>query len=409
MMAVATLAGAPSNRAVDWNQIDWHKAHRNVRRLQARIVKAIEEGRWGKVKALQHLLTHSFSGKALAVRRVTENRGKRTPGVDRVLWDTPFKKAQGVLALRQRGYRAQPSRRTYIPKPNGKKPPLGILTMKDRAMQALYLPSLDPIAETIGDPNSYGFRRERSPADAIAQCFQCFRQTGSPSAIYEGDIRGGFDHISHPWLLEHIPIDKRILKQWLKAGYIDRHVFFSTEEGTPQGGVISPVLANLTLDGLEAAIVQQPHRGTQRQAKLHYIRFADDFVICGSSPALLGEDIQPAVVDFLAPRGLQLSEEKTKLTDIEDGFDFLGFNVRKYKGKLLIKPSPKSVKEFLNKIRSTLKACRHISAGQLIAILNPLIRGWLNYYCHVVSKKIGSLGIPVVSPTYGGTQIQVVI
>jgi len=124
---------------------------------------------------------------------------------------------------------------------------------------------------------------------------------------------------------------------------------------------------------------------------------------------LLGEDIQPAVVDFLAPRGLQLSEEKTKLTDIEDGFDFLGFNVRKYKGKLLIKPSPKSVKEFLNKIRSTLKACRHISAGQLIAILNPLIRGWLNYYCHVVSKKIGSLGIPVVSPTYGGTQIQVVI
>jgi len=127
MMAVATLAGAPSNRAVDWNQIDWHKAHRNVRRLQARIVKAIEEGRWGKVKALQHLLTHSFSGKALAVRRVTENRGKRTPGVDRVLWDTPFKKAQGVLALRQRGYRAQPSRRTYIPKPNGKKRPLGIL------------------------------------------------------------------------------------------------------------------------------------------------------------------------------------------------------------------------------------------------------------------------------------------
>ena len=334
MTAVATLAGAPTYRVIDWHSIDWKKVNRNVRRLQARIVKAVDERRWDKVKALQHLLTHSFSGKALAVRRVTENRGKRTPGVDGELWNTPKKKAQGIQSLHQRGYRAKPLRRTYIPKRNGKKRPLGIATMKDRAMQALYKLALDPIAETTGDPNSYGFRRERSPADAIAQCFLCLRQKTSPTAILEGDIKGCFDHISHDWLLQNIPMDKHMLKQWLKAGYIDRRMFYHTEEGTPQGGVISPVLANMTLDGLEAVIANRPHRGTKRQAKLHLIRFADDFVVTGSSKALLGEDIKPGVVDFLSERGMSLSAEKTRLTDIEDGFDFLDQNVRKYKGKL---------------------------------------------------------------------------
>jgi len=381
-------AGAPTYDAVDWNRIDWRTVNRNVRRLQARIVKAIEEGRWGKVKALQWLLTHSFSGKALAVRRVTENKGKRTPGVDGEIWDTPRKKAQGIVSLHQRDYRAQPLRRTYIPKRNGKKRPLGIPTMKDRAMQALYKLALDPIAETTGDPNSYGFRRERSPADAIAQCFLCFRQKTSPTAVYEGDIRDCFDIISHEWLLENIPMEKRILKQWLKVGYIDRNVFYHTEDGTPQGGVISPVLANMTLDGLEATIANQPHRGTKRQAKLHLIRFADDFVTVGSSKALLGEDIEPGIVEFLAERGLSLSAEKTKLTDINEGFDFLGQNVRKYKGKLLIKPSKQSVEDFLAKVRATIKANQHVSAGQLVGILNPMIRGWANYHRHVVSKKI---------------------
>lgn len=387
MTAVDTLAGAPSYEGVDWNSINWQKVNCEVRRLQARIVKAVEEGRWGKVKALQRLLTRSFSGKALAVRRVTENRGKRTPGVDGEIWDTPNKKAQAIQSLRQRGYQAKPLRRTYIPKRNGKKRPLGIPTMKDRAMQALYKLALDPIAETTGDPNSYGFRRERSPADAIAQCFQCFRQKTSPTAILEGDIRGCFDNISHDWLLENTPVEKRILEQWLKAGYIDRRVFYYTEDGTPQGGVISPVLANMTLDGLEAAIANQPHRGTKRQAKLHLIRFADDFIITGSSEELLGEDIQPGVVDFLAERGLSLSAEKTKLTDIEDGFDFLGQNVRKYKGKLLIQPSKESVKEFLTKVRAIIQDNQYTSTGHLIAQLNPAIRGWANYHRHVVSKK----------------------
>jgi RNA-directed DNA polymerase len=390
MTAVATLAGAPCcDAGIDWNQINWKRVNRNVRRLQARIVKAIEEGRWGKVKALQWLLTHSFSGKALAVRRVTENRGKKTPGVDGEVWDTPHKKAQGIVRLRQRGYRTQPLRRTYIPKKDGKrKRPLGIPTMLDRSMQALYKLALDPIAETTGDPNSYGFRRERSPADAIAQCFQCFRQKTSPTAVYEGDIRGCFDNISHEWLLGHIPMEKRILKQWLEAGYIDRNVFYHTEAGTPQGGIASPVLANMTLDGLEAAIASQPHRGTKKQAKLHLIRFADDYVVTGSSRALLGEDIEPGVVAFLKERGLEVSTEKTKLTDIEEGFDFLGQNVRKYNGKLLIKPSKESIKRLLARVRQIIKANPCASSGQLIVQLNPLVRGWANYHRHVVSKRV---------------------
>lgn len=388
MTAVQALAGAPSHNDIDWNQINWRKVKCNVRRLQTRIVKAIEAGRWGKVKALQRLLTRSFSAKALAVRRVTENQGKRTPGVDGETWNTPEKKAQGIKTLRQHGYRAQPLRRTYILKSNGKKRPLGIATMKDRAMQTLYKLALDPIAETTGDPNSYGFREKRSPADAIAQCFLCLRQKSSATAILEADIRGCFDNISFAWLMVNIPMDKGILKQWLKAGYIDRNVFHETEKGTPQGSPISPVLANLALDGLEAAVIGHFPRRLRRQRQIHLVRFADDFVVFGRSKELLETDIKPRIEFFLAERGLTLSPEKTKVTTIEEGFDFLGQNVRKYRGKLLIKPAKKSIKALLLKVRTIIKTHQHLSAGQLIAKLNPIIRGWVNYHRHVVSKKV---------------------
>jgi len=224
-MTANTFAGAAPHNEVKWHRIDWSVAHRNVRRLQARIVKATQEGKWGKVKALQHLLTHSFSGKALAVRRVTENQGKTTPGVDKDIWDTPEKKAQAVYTLKQRGYHPQPLRRVYIPKSNNKLRPLSIPSMKDRAMQVLYLLALGPIAETTGDRNSYGFRPERSTADAIEQCFNVLSHNYSAQWVLEGDIKACFDGISHPWLEAHIPMDKSILNKWLKAGYIDKQVF----------------------------------------------------------------------------------------------------------------------------------------------------------------------------------------
>jgi RNA-directed DNA polymerase len=233
-------AGAPSDDVVNWHAIEWYRVHRNVRRLQARIVKATQEGRWGKVQALQHLLTHSFSGKARAVRRVTENHGKHTAGVDRVIWDTPEKKAQAVDTLRQKGYQPQPVRRIYIPKSNGKQRPLGIATMHDRAMQTLYLFALQPIAEATGDANSYGFRPDRSPADAIEQCFTVLKDRNAAPWILEGDIASCFDGLSHQWLMDHVPLDRAMLRKWLKAGYIDKHVFHRTDEGSPQGGPITP-------------------------------------------------------------------------------------------------------------------------------------------------------------------------
>ena len=195
---------ASSGKATHWDQINWPECNRKVRRLQARIVKATQEKRWGKVKALQRLLTCSFSGKALAVKRVTENRGKRTSGVDRVLWGTPATKLKAIDALQRAGYRVQPQRRVYIPKSNGKDRPLGILTMRDRAMQALHLLALAPVAETTGDPNSYGFRPGRSTADAIGQCFLRLSHKDSPTWVLEGDIRGCFDNISHEWMTRHI-------------------------------------------------------------------------------------------------------------------------------------------------------------------------------------------------------------
>ncbi len=188
--------GATTDRPLDWHQINWRRAERTVRRLQIRIAQATQAGKWNKVKALQRLLTHSFSGKALAVRRVTENTGKRTPGVDGETWKTPEQKMVALSTLRQRGYRPHPLRRVYIPKSNGAQRPLSIPTMRDRAMQALYLLALDPVAEATADPNSYGFRTARSTADAIEACFIALCRNDRAEWILEGDIRSCFDHAS---------------------------------------------------------------------------------------------------------------------------------------------------------------------------------------------------------------------
>jgi RNA-directed DNA polymerase len=392
-------AGAASGEAVDWQAIDWQQVNRNVRRLQARIVQATQEGRWGKVRALQRLLTHSFSGKARAVRRVTENQGKQTPGVDHELWDTPARKGQAIRRLRTRGYRPRPLRRVYIPKKHGQRRPLGIPTMTDRAMQALHLLALDPIAETTADPNSYGFRKGRSPADAIERCFHLLSKPGSPQWILEGDIRACFDQISHDWLLAHIPIDRAILRSWLTAGYMKQGIRHPTEAGTPQGGIISPVLANLTLDGLERLLAHHfptkaRHQDRPLAAKtshVHLVRYADDFIITGPSREVLEDQVKPLVEAFLRERGLELSVEKTVVTRLEVGFDFLGQHVRTYGGKLLIKPSKDSVKALLAKVRTIIKRMATATAGQVIAVLNPIIRGWAHDHRHVVSKAVFSL------------------
>jgi len=232
MNAIPKQNNVRGSGPLDWEAIDWQKAEESVRKLQARIVKAQREGRHGKVKSLSRILTRSFDARALAVKRVTQNKGKRTSGVDGELWTTPRLKAKAVLELNPQRYQAKPLRRVYIPKSNGKQRPLGIPTMKDRAMQALFLLALEPIAETTADPSSYGFRRGRSTTDATVQCHIVLSQSHSAQWVLEGDIKGCFDNISHEWLLQHIPMEKRILRQWLKAGYVENTTLFDTDEGT---------------------------------------------------------------------------------------------------------------------------------------------------------------------------------
>ena len=294
---------APTCKVEDWASIDWNKACAYVKKLQMRIVKAQQEGHYSKVKTLQWLLTHSFYAKALAVKRVTSNRGKNTAGVDHELWLTPEAKFKAINKLKRRGYRPQPLKRVYIPKKNGKLRPLSIPTMTDRAMQTLYMFALEPLAETYGDPNSYGFRIGRSTHDAIEQCFTDLNKGKSPEWILEGDIKGCFDHISHEWLMENIPMDTQVLQKWLKCGFVDMKQLFPTEEGTPQGGTISPTLMNMTLDGLERLLkerlpTKQYFNGKTHFYKMNFVRYAYGFsrtlyvvvsdrdLQCGSVPVI---------------------------------------------------------------------------------------------------------------------------
>lgn len=390
-MSMQNIASASSTeQVIPWHSIDWVRGHRTVRKLQVRIAKATQEKDWRRVKALQRFLTRSFAGKALAVKRVTENTGKRTPGVDGEIWSTPEAKAKAVLSLKRRGYKPRPLKRVYIPKSNGKERPLGIPTMRDRAMQALYLLALEPLAETLADRHSYGFRPERCTADAIEQCFTALSQRSSAEWILEGDIRGCFDNISHDWLLAHIPTDTTILRKWLKAGYIESRRLFATPAGTPQGGIISPTLANMTLDGLEAeleAVFGRKRTPKAFRNKVHLVRYADDFVITSASKELLEAEVKPLVANFLAARGLELSQEKTRITHIADGFDFLGQNVRKYNGKLIIKPSKKNVHAFKDKVREILNTNKATKQATLIRLLNPVLRGWANYHRAISAKE----------------------
>lgn len=383
---MTALAGAPSTKKIHWKAIVWSTVEDEVKRLQLRIAKAIKIGRHAKAKALQWLLTHSFYGKLLAIRRVTQNKGKHTPGVDGIVWKTDKQKMNAALALSRKGYQAQPLRRIHIPKKNGKLRPLGIPTKSDRAQQALHLFGLLPVAEIQADENSYGFRPKRATHDAIAQCFTILSRENSAQWVLEGDIKACFDKISHEWLEQNVMMDKTVLKQWLKAGYIEKDCFYDIEDGTPQGGPISPTLANITLDGLEKVVQELAKEGE----KVNFVRYADDFICTAATKEILETKIQPAIINFLRMRGLELSLEKTKITHIRDGFDFLGFNIRKYGDKLLIKPSATSVKKFSEGLRETIHKLGNTLTIKLIANLNSKIRGWTNYYRSCVAKEIFS-------------------
>jgi len=376
--------GASSAAIGTWQAINWSQVNKGVKRLQMRIAKATSENRHGKAKALQWLLTHSFSAKVLAVKRVTSNSGAKTAGVDGVTLKTPEAKMKAICSLRRHGYKPKPLRRIYIPKKQkGSLRPLSIPCLIDRSMQTLHLLAIEPVMETTADKNAYGFRSKRSCADAIAQCFITLAKKHSASFVLEGDIKACFDSLSGKWLEDNIPVDKVILAKWLRAGYIERRTLHPTYDGASQGSCISPAILVLALRGLEEAIKSV----TSIKDKVNLVAYADDFIITGDSKETLENKVMPAVTTFLKERGLELSLEKTKITHVDEGFDFLGHNVRKYKGKLLIKPAKANIKVFLNDIRKTIKSHKTIKTEDLVRLLNPKIRGWANYYRHVVSKE----------------------
>jgi RNA-directed DNA polymerase len=366
-----------------WTTIPWTQANQYVRRLQARISKAAKDEDWRGVKRLQKLLVRSSSGKAVAVRRVTENQGRRTPGVDKVIWSTAGEKWQAAKSLTTVGYKPQPLRRIHIPKANGGLRPLGIPTMRDRAMQALHWLALDPVSEARADANSYGFRLYRSTADALTQCQNGLNRKASPQWVLEGDIKGCFDNISHEWLLQHVPMDRRVLSRWLKSGFMERGRLYPTEAGTPQGGIISPVLANLTLDGMERALKD----ALPRRAKVNFIRYADDFIVTADSKELLETRVKPIITGFLLDRGLTLSEKKTVVTHVAEGFDFLGFRVQKHKDFLHIGPSPKSTKALYAKVSGAIRGLRTATQGEVIFKLNPILSGWAGYHRTMMATR----------------------
>jgi RNA-directed DNA polymerase len=388
-MSSPQLQASSGPRIPPWHGIDWAGCYRRVRSLQRRIVQAVQAGAWRKVKRLSYLLVHSFAARALAVRRVTENTGKKTPGVDGERWETPEQKAAAVARIGQwQHYRPRPLRRIAIPKKNGKQRFLSIPTLEDRARQAVYLQALQPIAETQADPNSYGFRSKRRCADAIDQCFKVLRQKTSAPWVLEGDIEGFFDHIAFSWIEDHIPMNKRILAKWLRCGLLDRGAWYPTTAGVPQGGIISPVISNLVLDGLEAIVQGSTwHRSVHN---INYVRWADDFLVTATSRHVLETITLPRITAFLAERGVQLSTKKTVITPLAQGFDFLGQTVRKPErlngkpAKLQITPSKASFQALRDKVRTLCKQARGHTPEQLIETLTPVLRGWANYHRYVI-------------------------
>ena len=361
-----------------WTDIDFKVTKANIKKLQKRIAKAYQEGYIGKVNALQHRLIHSKEGKALAIHTVTTNKGKFTPGIDGVLWITPEEKWAAISTLRRRGYVPKPLRRVYITKPDGRKRPLSIPTMRDRAMQTLYKLTLEPIAEVTADTHSYGFRAGRSTRDAIERCVNVLSGNPNNCWILEGDIKACFDNISHEWILENIPIDKPTLRKFLKSGFIERRNLNPTDRGIPQGSSISTVICNMVLDGLEKEVTED--------SNTYFIRYADDFIIVGTSKKFLNQSIKPKIHKFLAKRGLKLSTEKTQITHIKDGFDFLGWNVRRDRKQILIVPSKRNHYSILDKISKVIRDNCNATQEQLCYALEQRVVGWIQYHKSIITN-----------------------
>ena len=365
--------------------MDWLKVEKTISNLQHRITKAAERGDDRKVRDLQRLLNGSISSRLKAIRIVAqENYGKKTPGVDGETWITPERKLQETHKLRNRLH-TKPLKKVYISNANGKQRPLGIPCMSDRARQALWNIALLPVIEAKSNSHSYGFRPYQSSWNANKQIRTLLDKDHSPEWILDADIKKYFDKINYKWLLENTSMETKVLKSWLKAGYLENFHLYDTDERILQGGFISLTLMNQTLNGLEDFLektfkpeysISATGKKVRKETCIKLVRYADDFIVTGRSKRQL-ERVKVAIGEFIKPRGLQINIDKTSIRHINEGFEFLGWNFRKYNNKLLCKISKQSIQNHCRDIKYLIKKTHQPDI--LIGKLSPLLHQFLRW------------------------------
>jgi RNA-directed DNA polymerase len=398
--AIEAVVNGPDDEHLDWDAVGWRHVEQDVWRLRQRIFAASRVGDLRKVRNLQKLMLRSRSNALVAVRRVTElNAGRKTAGVDGKVVVAADQKAELVDWMQHRAgpWSPRPVKRVYVPKSNGRRRPLGIPVIADRCLQALTVNALEPEWEARFESKSYGFRPGRGCHDAIVAIHTTASRTDAKRLwVLDADLAAAFDHLNHDHICESLGTFPAVglVRQWLEAGVIEDGGFLPTEEGAPQGGVISPLLMNVALHGMEAAAGVRYHTTGTRAGKTMpgcpvVVRYADDLLaLCHSRDQ--AEQVKARLAEWLTPRGLVFNEAKTRITNFDEGVDFLSFTIRRFRGKLLTKPSKDALQRIRKRLSTEVLALRGANADMVIAKLNPIITGWAAYYRIGVSKRVFS-------------------